>query len=55
MKQKKPETVYLKDYKTPAYRIVNVDFQFDLAEDGAVVRSRLECALADPGSSVMVR
>ena len=51
MTQKKPETIYLKDYKPPVYRIAAVDLHFDLADDGAVVRSRLECSLSDSGQS----
>lgn len=36
-----PKTVYLKDYKPPAYLIPNVELHFDLWEDHALVHSRL--------------
>ena len=32
---------YLKDYQTPAYRILETDLHFDIAEPQAVVKSRL--------------
>ncbi|HEZ0489991.1 TPA: hypothetical protein WGQ27_001912 [Neisseria meningitidis] len=32
---------YLKDYQTPAYRILETDLHFDIAEPQTVVKSRL--------------
>ncbi|MCK5437898.1 MAG: aminopeptidase N, partial [Desulfobulbaceae bacterium] len=51
MTREKPKTIYLKDYKPPAYRISAVDLHFDLTDNGAVVKSRLECSLADSDQS----
>ena len=51
MTRKKPKTIYLKDYKPPAYRISAVDLHFDLTDNGALVKSRLECSLTDSDQS----
>ena len=32
---------YLKDYQTPAYRILETDLHFDIAEPQTIVKSRL--------------
>lgn len=32
---------YLKDYQTPAYRILETELHFDIAEPQTVVKSRL--------------
>ncbi len=42
MKDTQPRSIYLKDYLPPAYLIENVELWFDLYEQGARVRSRLE-------------
>ncbi len=47
MRDAKPETVYLKDYRPPAYLINRTELHFDLREDCAIVDSRLHL-LRDP-------
>jgi len=47
MKDAKPETIYLKDYRRPAYLINRTELHFELYEDYAVVSSRLHL-LRDP-------
>ncbi len=41
MRDDKPGTVYLKDYRPPAYLINRTELHFDLREDCAIVDSRL--------------
>jgi aminopeptidase N len=41
MKDAKPGTVYLKDYRRPAYLINRTELHFELCEDYTVVSSRL--------------
>ncbi len=41
MREASPQTIYLKDYSVPDYRIDSVDLQFDLDEENTVVESRL--------------
>ncbi len=41
MRDDKPETVYLKDYRPPAYLINRTELHFELYEDFAIVNSRL--------------
>ncbi len=41
MRDAKPGTVYLKDYRPPAYLINRTELHFDLREDCAIVDSRL--------------
>lgn len=38
-----PRTIYLKDYKAPAYWVDRVELEFDLDADRTVVSSRLHC------------
>jgi aminopeptidase N len=42
MRTSQPQTIYLSDYKVPAYLVDTVDLVFELFEDGARVRSTLE-------------
>ena len=41
MKDAKPGTVYLKDYRRPAYLINRTELHFELREDYVLVSSRL--------------
>ncbi len=41
MRTSQPQTIYLSDYKVPAYLVDTVDLRFELFEDGARVRSTL--------------
>ncbi len=41
MRDAKPKTVYLKDYRPPAYLINRTELRFELYEDCAIVSSRL--------------
>ena len=45
MKDAKPGTVYLKDYRPPAYLINRTELSFDLQEEDVVVSSRLHLSL----------
>ncbi len=47
MSVQKPQTKYLKDYRSPAYRIETVDLTFDLYEDHCIVDSRLSCVRSE--------
>ncbi|MBL8250732.1 MAG: aminopeptidase N, partial [Candidatus Competibacter sp.] len=52
-----PKTTYLKDYSPPPYRIAAVELRFELAEDSAVVHSRLSVVRAEtapPGTPLML-
>ncbi|ADP96829.1 aminopeptidase N [Marinobacter adhaerens] len=42
MRTSQPQTIYLSDYKVPAYLVDTVDLRFELFEDGARVHSTLE-------------
>ena len=42
MKEASPKTIYLKDYRPPAFLIESADLYFDLGEGGTEVRARLE-------------
>ncbi len=42
MSAEKPQAVHRLDYRPPDYRIDSVELDFDLREDGTVVRARLE-------------
>jgi aminopeptidase N len=42
MRTSQPQTIYLSDYKVPAYLVATVDLRFELFEDGARVHSTLE-------------
>lgn len=42
MRTNQPQTIYLSDYKVPAYLVDTVDLVFELFEDGARVHSTLE-------------
>ncbi len=44
-KQKTPETIYLKDYKTPAYLVEQVDLKFELEDSATRVTSTLQMSL----------
>ena len=37
MRSNQPQTIYLSDYKVPAYLVDTVDLRFELFEDGARV------------------
>ncbi len=41
MRTSQPQTIYLKDYKVPAFIVDHVDLRFELFEDGARVHSLL--------------
>ncbi len=41
MRTSQPQTIYLSDYKVPAYLVDHVDLRFELFEDGARVHSTL--------------
>jgi aminopeptidase N len=41
MRTSQPQTIYLKDYKVPAFVVDHVDLRFELFEDGARVHSLL--------------
>ncbi|SFR58049.1 aminopeptidase N [Marinobacter gudaonensis] len=41
MRTSQPQTIYLSDYKVPAYLVDTVDLRFELFEDGARVHSTL--------------
>ncbi|MDX2495635.1 MAG: aminopeptidase N [Desulfuromusa sp.] len=43
--QNTPETIYLKDYKTPAYLVEHVDLKFDLHDSATRVSSTLQMSL----------
>jgi len=43
MPAQKPQTKYLKDYRTPDYRVDTVDLTFDLFEDYCLVDASLSC------------
>ena len=45
MNQKTPETIYLKDYKPPAYLIDTIELTFDLFEEHCIVSSELNCRI----------
>ena len=47
MSTKMPETIYLKDYNPPAYRIPTLDLRFELGEDFTLVHSRMRVVRAD--------
>lgn len=42
MRTSQPQTIYLSDYKVPAYLVDTVDLRFELFEDGARVHSTLD-------------
>ncbi|KMQ75455.1 aminopeptidase N [Marinobacter subterrani] len=42
MRTSQPQTIYLSDYRVPAYLVDTVDLRFELFEDGARVHSTLE-------------
>lgn len=42
MRTNQPQTIYLSDYKVPAYLVDTVDLVFELFDDGARVHSTLE-------------
>lgn len=54
MTQKKPNTVYLKDYRPPAYLVETIDLTFDLYDSHCLVKSTLHSTLnssqANPGT-----
>ncbi len=39
MRTNQPQTIYLSEYKVPAYLVDQVDLRFELFEDGARVHS----------------
>ena len=41
MRSNQPQTIYLSDYKVPAYLVDHVDLRFELFEHGARVHSIL--------------
>ncbi|MGB2109665.1 MAG: hypothetical protein ACPHWU_06760, partial [Marinobacter vinifirmus] len=41
MRTNQPQTIYLSEYKVPAYLVDQVDLRFELFEDGARVHSTL--------------
>ena len=41
MRTNQPQTIYLSEYKVPAYLVDHVDLRFELFEDGARVHSTL--------------
>ncbi len=43
--QKTPETIYLKDYKTPAYLVEQIELKFDLYDSATQVLSVLQISL----------
>lgn len=47
------KTVYLKDYQAPLFAIDNVDLNFDLYDDHALVRSRMKLKRLAPGDLVL--
>lgn len=42
MRTSQPQTIFLKDYRVPAFLVDHVDLRFELFEDGA----RVHCTLA---------
>jgi aminopeptidase N len=44
MREATPKTIYLKDYRPPAYLIPAIDLEVDIREDHALVRARLQVA-----------
>ncbi len=42
MRDANPGTIYLKDYRPPAFSIHRTDLHFELEEDAAIVTSRLQ-------------
>jgi aminopeptidase N len=49
MRDANPGTIYLKDYRPPAFRIRRTDLHFELGEDRAVVSSRLQLERNEKG------
>jgi len=45
MSHKTPGTIYLKDYKTPAYLVEQVELKFDLYDSATLVTSTLDIYL----------
>ena len=45
MRTSQPQTIFLKDYRVPAFLVDHVDLRFELFEDGA----RVHCTLAMRG------
>ena len=55
MRTNQPQTIYLSDYRVPAYLVDTVDLRFELFEEGARVHSTLSLrrnpAATEPGTS----
>ncbi|SMF40103.1 aminopeptidase N [Alteromonadaceae bacterium Bs31] len=49
MSNSQPKTIYLKDYKAPAFQISSTELVFDLFEDYADVHARLNIERVSPG------
>ena len=45
-----PDTIYLKDYKAPSFRVETVDLDFDLYDDHALVKSNLQLSRQHEGN-----
>lgn len=45
MRTSQPQTIYLSDYKVPAYLVDTVDLRFELFEDGRECTVRLSFAV----------
>src|SRR5918911_2179551 len=41
MREPQPKTIYLKDYRAPAFRVEEVELDVDIREDHALVRAKL--------------
>src|SRR5256714_2828579 len=53
MREPQPRTIYLKEYRPPAFRVVEVDLDIDIREDHALVRAKLQLKRNGEGHLVL--